>query len=140
MHFLVYLSSASNLFTDQELVDILTKSRINNSKLGITGLLLYNEGNIIQVLEGEKQAVQSLYNIISQDRRHSGLITMLKGESLERNFPEWSMGFKSVSSEDWIPFAGFFTLKKSELLKKVNSESVPIMIVIKSFLDVNVLS
>ena len=54
MYYIVYLSSASKLFTEDELKEIVDISVKNNTRLGITGMMLYNEGNFIQVLEGEE--------------------------------------------------------------------------------------
>jgi len=138
MYFLIYLSTASIPLTDQQLSDILTKSRINNSKQDITGLLLYHDGSIIQVLEGDKEIVQNLYAIISNDTRHAGAISMLEGESEQRNFPDWSMGFKSISNQDWAPFTGYFALNRSELQPKLNTDNKSIITVINSFMRVNI--
>lgn len=138
MYFLIYLSSASRLFTEQQLSDILTKSQTNNHKLGITGLLLYNDGNIIQVLEGEKETVRKLYTSICADERHSGTFLMVEGNSATRNFPDWSMGFKTVSDQDWDLFAGYFNLDRQDLRARLNTEDVSILTVINSFMHVNV--
>jgi len=140
MYFLIYLSFTQELYTDQQLSDILMKSRSKNESAGITGLLLYHEGNIIQVLEGEKEAVRKIYNVICSDSRHSGVIEMLQGDTETRNFPDWSMGFKHVSSNDWLPFAGYFKLERDGLSGKVKSKSLPILTVINSFMNVNVRS
>jgi len=51
---LVYVSSATELFSDTQLENLLLRSRQNNSTLGITGMLLYKDGNFMQCLEGPK--------------------------------------------------------------------------------------
>ncbi len=67
MIYLVYISAASYPYMDEELKNILLKSRQNNEARKITGLLLYHDGSIIQVLEGEKEQVLSIYQTISHD-------------------------------------------------------------------------
>jgi hypothetical protein len=57
MYFLVYVSSAVNLFSDEDLIQLLEVSRRNNEKAEITGLLLYSSGNFMQTLEGPEKAV-----------------------------------------------------------------------------------
>lgn len=47
---LIYTSSAVELFREDELVELLKTSRDNNRRRGITGMLLYNDGNFLQVL------------------------------------------------------------------------------------------
>ena len=55
MFYLIYVSSAIKLMHDDELLLLLEKARENNSRLGITGMLLYKEGNFMQMLEGGKE-------------------------------------------------------------------------------------
>jgi hypothetical protein len=97
MYYVVYVSSAVRHLSTNELADILTKSREKNEKLGLTGMLLYKDGNFIQILEGEKESVLELYESIQNDPRHKGIITLLKGETPRREFPDWSMGFKDLN-------------------------------------------
>ncbi len=96
MFHLVYVSSAVKLFSEEELQQLLEISRINNSKCGITGMLLYLEGNFIQALEGEKDAVLATNLRIARDPRHRGQLTLLQGEITHREFPEWSMGYRRL--------------------------------------------
>jgi hypothetical protein len=98
MYYLIYLSAGVNWFSETELTDILSISNINNSRNNITGLLLYSEGNFIQLLEGEEQNVKDTYDRISKDQRHKGITPIASGSIDKRNFPEWAMGFKSINS------------------------------------------
>jgi hypothetical protein len=98
MFFNVYVSSATELFSRSELSDLLAQSRANNARSGITGMLLYKDGNFMQALEGEERAVRSLYDKIGRDRRHRGMITILEGPLVERQFPDWSMAFCDLNS------------------------------------------
>jgi Sensors of blue-light using FAD len=107
MYFLVYVSSAVQLFSPAELQDLLAKSRANNAQLGISGLLLYKDGNFMQVLEGEQAAVQSLHTHIARDPRHRGLITLLQGTHPERQFPEWAMGFCDLNTSEVRSLPGY---------------------------------
>ena len=90
------MSYAPFLFTDEQLSELLVKSRRNNETRGISGLSLYSDGNILQVLEREKETVVSMYGHIGEDRRHSGILLMMEGETEIRNFPDYSMGFRKV--------------------------------------------
>ena len=107
MFFLIYVSSAIRLFTQSELVALLAKSQENNAKLGITGMLLYKDGNFMQVLEGEEKAARTLHEKISHDPRHQGLITLLQGPLAARQFPNWSMGFRDLNATDVLSLPGY---------------------------------
>lgn len=96
---LIYVSAAITPLDDATLQEILKKSRVNNQRAGITGLLLYCDGSIIQLLEGEKAAVEALYQKILHDPRHHHAIRLLAEKTTARDFPEWSMGFNRVNKE-----------------------------------------
>lgn len=97
MHHLMYASYAKQDFSDDDLTELLIKARINNSKLGITGMLIHRAGNFIQVLEGEEDAVKGLYETIKADKRHAGEIIISEGEINERQFEKWAMDFRNYS-------------------------------------------
>jgi hypothetical protein len=97
---LVYVSSATSLFSRSELVDILEQSRRNNAAMDVSGMLLYKEGNLMQVLEGERAAVESLYAKIGRDPRHKGLLMLLDEVRKERQFADWSMAFTDLEGAE----------------------------------------
>lgn len=100
MYLLVYVSSAVNLFSEQELADLLEKSRCNNQVVDITGMLLYKDGNFMQFLEGPKEKVLELVQKIKGDPRHRGLIVLLQEEQEGREFNEWAMAFKKLEGKE----------------------------------------
>ncbi|WP_022728487.1 BLUF domain-containing protein [Fodinicurvata sediminis] len=97
---LLYVSSANNLMGEDHLVDILRTSRRNNRKRGITGMLLYVEGNFMQVLEGPKAEVSALKKTIGNDTRHHGMTEILNLPAEKRLFDNWSMGFRRLDREN----------------------------------------
>jgi hypothetical protein len=107
MFMLVYVSSAVELFSEQELTALLDESRKNNSKLDITGMLLYKDGNFMQFLEGPKEAVLALVEKIKLDPRHRGMIVLLHEEHANREFEQWAMGFKKLGAEAFLEVPGY---------------------------------
>jgi hypothetical protein len=100
MFSLVYVSSATRPFSGEDLRVLLGTCRKNNAELGITGMLLYKDGNFMQVLEGDEGAVRGLYERIAADPRHGGEITLQQGYVEGRQFPDWSMGFRDLDSPE----------------------------------------
>lgn len=107
MFFLVYASSAVLPFSRSDLEELLATSRENNARAGITGMLLYKDGNFMQVLEGDEEAVRTLYDRIALDPRHRGEITLQQGFTEERQFPDWSMGFRDLHSPETHSIPGY---------------------------------
>ena len=109
---IIYASSAVKLFTEEEILELLEKSQQNNEKSGITGMLLYHDGNFIQVIEGPNEAVVELYNTIKKDRRHHHVTLLGQDPIPERQFANWTMGFrnlKKLSPEAQVRFDSFLT-------------------------------
>lgn len=86
----LYISTAPTLSRD-EVDAILATSARNNPARGITGLLLYNGRNFLQLIEGEEEELVALMLRITEDARHSG-ITVLDRRPIEaRACPDWAM-------------------------------------------------
>ena len=98
MKHVIYLSSAVGLFSVLGMRQLLTKCRANNSRLGVTGILLYNFGNFFQILEGDDDKVTMVYQKICHDPRHQGIIQLFNEPVEKKSFPDWSIGFWDVNS------------------------------------------
>ncbi len=112
---IVYFSSSPDL-SDQQIKTIVEQSRLNNAKSGITGVMLYVRGNIIQVLEGEKEAVEMLYERIQLDSRHAQVTTVLSRPISERLFSAWWMGFETLTDRQLEEITALIDLEKKESL------------------------
>jgi hypothetical protein len=95
------------LFSDQDLVQLLQKSCEKNARLGLTGMLLYKDGNFMQVLEGPEKTVGEVYATILNDSRHHGAILLLKERIEDRKFSNWSMGFRNLRDVDLKEVPGY---------------------------------
>lgn len=108
---IAYLSSSAGALTQADLDEILVQSRRNNGAEGITGALLFNDGNFFQVLEGPKEEVEACFARILNDRRHTGC-TVLRSEPLDmRSFSTWDMAFIPFEKLDDENRQGFIDLK-----------------------------
>lgn len=104
---LVYISSATKAMSENDLVDLLNVARRNNILQDITGMLLYRNGEFMQALEGEKSAVEELYEHISKDSRHNELLVLARKDIVERVFSNWSMGFENLSGSALSEIEGY---------------------------------
>ena len=104
---LIYGSSATHRMSAEELITILEEARQNNTQLNITGMLLYDDGNFLQVLEGEDEVVTNLYNKIYKDPRHGSVMLYVKKQIDKRQFDDWAMGFVDVRQLDVDNIPGY---------------------------------
>lgn len=93
----VYASIAAKPFSEHQLETHLKSYRERNGKRGITGMLLYKDGNFMQCLEGPKNIVSALLVKIQCDARHRDVNVLLCEDNVEREFNEWTMGFQKIS-------------------------------------------
>ena len=97
---LVYVSAAIRELTQDELVELLQTCRADNARTGVTGLLLYKGGNFMQLLEGPRHRVTTLFERIAHDPRHHRVYRLLLEPAETRLFAEWSMAFGNVDRLD----------------------------------------
>ena len=91
LYHIAYISRASAEFNQNNLKDILKTAKTFNQSQEITGMLIYNGGVFLQVLEGEQDKVDSLYTKIAQDPRHIKCKRIYYEPSSVRIFGHWSM-------------------------------------------------
>jgi len=90
---LVYASRAARAIDDGFIMGICDVASSRNASKGITGVLVTQQGQelFLQVLEGSRTDVNSLYASIVRDARHRD-VTLLSYEDIEqRRFANWRM-------------------------------------------------
>lgn len=91
-------SSSGDGSVEPEVARILTQSRRNNRPQDIGGVLVFAEGCFFQCLEGDAAAVDSLYQRLHADPRHSDVQLLLKRPIAERQFKLWAMKYITVDA------------------------------------------
>ena len=103
---LVYCSVAIRSFDTKDIIDLLTISRKNNEKFGITGMLLYIDETFFQVLEGNKDSLHNLYKKIECDERHTKVVKLIEEPIDKRTFSGWSMGYAKATRAELSTIPG----------------------------------
>ena len=101
LHRLVYYSINRVRGTPEEtagsIAAILASSQANNARVGLTGALIFNMGMFAQVLEGRQAEIETTFERIQRDPRHSDVQLLAFEKVASRGFPSWSMGFVGQS-------------------------------------------
>ncbi|WP_231884372.1 BLUF domain-containing protein [Plantibacter sp. H53] len=95
---LVYASTATQPFSDDDLTALLATCRENNARAQLTGMLVHRDGRFLQVLEGPELAVRGLMDTLAADPRHTGIRVMFEEPIRERQFAAWTMGFERADT------------------------------------------
>lgn len=99
LHKIMYTSTAVELFSGEELDQLMYSARRKNAHFGVTGCLIYHEGSIIQYLEGPKTSLDFIYPSIADDRRHQH-VQLLCNEMIEsRAFRDWTMALRYIPQD-----------------------------------------
>lgn len=83
---ITYVSTATPELSNTGVEEVLESSKNWNNSHKITGMLLYSDGNFLQILEGEKSDVQDLFQRIRKDARHKNIIKIFEKEISEESF------------------------------------------------------
>ena len=100
-------------FFDIEILDnILNTSRTNNTKWDITGNLIFHSDLFLQLLEGPPDAIDSLYQDILLDNRHTDIFKLRDEITQRRLFASWTM--KNDIFQSWMLSRGALNQLNSE--------------------------
>ncbi len=119
---LIYTSEAKNNFSPGELQNLLLTARRNNDRDAITGMLLYEDGTFLQVLEGENEVIESTYQRIAADKRHHKIMLIARFEIDHRSFHDWEMGFFDASGGKLLQLPGYSNFLNKKTVELENLE------------------
>lgn len=102
---IIYISRST--FETKEIVNkiepnvarILAKSRFNNRKNGLVGVLYFGDGVFFQCLEGDEDAVNTLLTKLEADHRHKDLKVISKKYIDHLSFGDWAMKFAPLDEQ-----------------------------------------
>lgn len=83
---LIYRSQLNFSCRSAELRALVERARIRNTNQNITGVLLSNGSDVMQILEGSEESVVKLFHKIRDDQRHSGVVELMRDYGPRRRF------------------------------------------------------
>ena len=78
---------------------ILAKSRINNRRDGLVGVLYFGDSCFFQCLEGTESAVDALYARLQSDTRHTDIKLLSHKRITALSYADWAMKFVPIEKE-----------------------------------------
>lgn len=86
----LYISTARDLSTTD--VDRIVETSVRrNAERGIGGFLVFNGESFLQVIEGERAALDRLMADLAADRRHHGIVRLVDLDVASGVFSGWRM-------------------------------------------------
>lgn len=99
-HTICYVSKVQPDLTDQQLQELFSHSSNSNNTKGIKGILLSTMGNFFQVLEGRKEQISSLYEVIKEDSRHNDIYEVFNRPVSKPVFTNYNSAFNVIKTVD----------------------------------------
>jgi len=97
---LLYVGKPVGPITTFVTSSILEVCSVNNKKAEITGVLCQGSGIYMQVIEGQRSAINALYSRIISDKRHNQIELLSFEEVGQRRYGQWSMALVQLSIDD----------------------------------------
>lgn len=97
MHRIIYISTAAKGLTDADVDAISATAERDNPANQLSGFLLYNQRNFLQMLEGPRDRIGALLRRIISDERHDGVVMMVDEEIAARSCADWQMRWIRLS-------------------------------------------
>ena len=113
----VYVSTATRLMSEEDLESLLRDARAFNESVGITGILLYNDGTFFQYFEGPEDAVERVYERIRASHAHKDLTELLRAAIPMRLFGLWTMGLTHPPASQLLMFTNWKWRRDAERLE-----------------------
>ncbi len=117
LHQLVYVSRAIDGFSKADAEAIVATAERRNHAIGVTGALLFADGQFLQLLEGGLAQINEVFDGISRDARHQSVYMLDVSPIAERAFVDWRMRLVFVSGagdsswqrlcQRWLPGPGY---------------------------------
>ena len=120
LHQIIYTSQASEQFNKRNLLDLLHTSRGYNTIDNISGLLMHRNGYFLQIIEGEQDVVENLFQRLSNDTRHKNIKMILNRTVESRLFSNWAMGCADFDEPELSMLPGLRTdLSNPEVIEEL---------------------
>jgi len=88
---LIYKSQLNPSCKSLSLLSLVEKAKCSNAALDVTGILLFNGLDFLQILEGSEEVIEDLFVKIGQDKRHFGVVELMRDYAPRRRFENVGM-------------------------------------------------
>ena len=103
---IIYASVASRSFDRGELLTLVAYADASNTALDVTGVLVWDRGSFLQLLEGPALAVDALFDRISADYRHARVSLITRESITARSFSHRPLVFLMPTPAELCEISG----------------------------------
>jgi hypothetical protein len=123
---IVYVSTTKVYISNHAMKEYCIKFQKNNMDHGITGILLFASGVVMQYIEGNNKKIDALYSNIVSDERHHNFIKLFDEDINNKIFKDWGMKFKIINIEEML-----------DIKADISKNKICVLEILRSFIRVN---
>ena len=106
---LIYMSSPSKVMNEESLLSVVRNAQKFNIEHDVSGFLISDNQTIVQLLEGSKKEVMSLFQKIKRDARHHDIKIQYQAATETRTMPFLGMGLCFINSMVNLNYDFYYT-------------------------------
>lgn len=88
---LIYKSQLNPSCKSLSLLSLVEKAKHSNTALDVTGILLFDGVEFLQILEGSEEVIETLFLKIREDKRHDSVVELMRDYGPRRRFENVGM-------------------------------------------------
>ncbi|WP_207426360.1 BLUF domain-containing protein [Pedobacter sp. SYSU D00535] len=136
LHAIIYVSSATTIVPFEEFQESVDLSRAQFREQGITGILIFAAGNILVMLEGDRDLITAAYRK-GMERPHHNFIKLYDKPLKTRFFEDHPLAVKVINTDEWKPADDFQSEEQKEYLEECLNSDHSTMKILKDFIKNN---
>lgn len=95
-----YKSEANASLNLLEFEALFNQTQLKNNSHNITGVLVKRDNVFFQILEGNPIIIDTVYEEIKKDHRHSNILELLNKSITQLNFKSFDIGYAVIKDTD----------------------------------------
>ncbi|MBC8051609.1 MAG: BLUF domain-containing protein [Sphingobacteriaceae bacterium] len=137
LHTIIYLSSATEIIDVEIARQSIIRNREYNKLNGITSLAVFAQGNILAMMEGERDVILKAYRQ-NMNGHHHGFLKLYDKPVQSRCFEDFPLAIKVVNMDEWRSLDDFKEEYMREYFEECINLDAPTMKIVKDFIKNNV--
>jgi hypothetical protein len=98
-HKIIFTSHSTQFFPESDIPEWVRQNAVRNRREGVTGLLFHKNGKFLHLLEGGREAVESLLDELRGDKRFDEVTLLHSSAIFIPRCRDW--GLLQVDGPDW---------------------------------------
>ena len=97
-----YKSEANPLLKLMDFEKLFNQTQLKNNSHNITGVLVKRGAVFFQILEGNPVIIDTVYEAIKNDHRHSKIVELLNKPIMQLNFKSFDIGYSVIKDTETL--------------------------------------